>query len=72
MVNSNQAPTQKEGRARIRRVVIEERQRKTLEHVRLPTGYAEDLASAPATPSGWSVDVRLRFVNARPGQSRPR
>jgi hypothetical protein len=38
MLNSDQAPTQKEGRARIRRVVIEERQRKTLEHVRLSTG----------------------------------
>jgi RNA polymerase sigma factor (sigma-70 family) len=43
MLNPDQATTQTEGRAHIRRVVIEERQRKTLEHVRLSTGYAEDL-----------------------------
>ena len=43
MLNSDQATTQGEGRAHIRRVVIEERQRKTLEHVRPSTGYAEDL-----------------------------
>jgi hypothetical protein len=43
MFKADQQATQREGRARIRRVVIEERQRKTLEHVRLSTGYAEDL-----------------------------
>jgi RNA polymerase sigma factor (sigma-70 family) len=43
MFKADQQATQGEGRARIRRVVIEERQRKTLEHVRLSTGYAEDL-----------------------------
>ena len=44
MLEASHDETQNEAPARrLRRVIIEERQRKTLEHARLATGYADDI-----------------------------
>jgi len=46
-------------RAHLRRVVIEERQQRTLDHVRLSTGYADDV-----DPHGHDQDT-FRLINQR-------
>jgi len=52
-------PNQSDARARLRRVVIEERQQRTLDHVRLSTGYADDL-----DPHAHDRDT-FRLINQR-------
>jgi RNA polymerase sigma factor (sigma-70 family) len=67
MPNPEQATTQRERRAHLRRVVIEERQRKTLEHVRLSTGYAEDLEPHAHDSATFRLINQRKELDSLPG-----
>jgi RNA polymerase sigma factor (sigma-70 family) len=68
MIGGNHDETDTEAPTRqIRRVIIEERQRKTLEHVRLSTGYAEDVDAHAHDQATFRLINQRKELDALPG-----
>ena len=55
------------GAPRLRRVVIEERQEKTLEHARLAAGYAEDVSPNAHDQATFRLINRRKAFDQLPG-----
>ena len=68
MLEASHDETQDEAPARrLRRVIIEERQRKTLEHARLATGYADDIDPHAHNQATFRLINQRKELDALPG-----